>query len=121
VRLELGRPVRCTDDVVGELADLVIDPVKKRVTHLVVKPHDGLGEGHLVPIELAEAAAKGPDISLKCTSEDVRRLPHAEEFTYLRLEEALQSDPDGVVGFRYWLAMPSYEDAGFDGYVTGLV
>jgi len=120
VRLELGRPVRCTDDVVGELADLVIDPVKKRVTHLVVKPHDGLGEGHLVPIELAEAAAKGPDISLKCTSEDVRRLPHAEEFTYLRLEEALQSDPDWDVGVTNVLALPYYEDAGFDGYATGV-
>ena len=38
MRLELGAPVRCTDEELGELADLVIDPVMKRVTHLVVNP-----------------------------------------------------------------------------------
>jgi hypothetical protein len=27
MRLELGTPVRCTDDTFGELADVVIDPI----------------------------------------------------------------------------------------------
>ena len=37
MRLELGNPVRCSDGVFGELADVVIDPTTKHVTHLVVR------------------------------------------------------------------------------------
>ena len=35
--LEIGDRVRCTDGVYGELADIDIDPLEKRVTHLVVE------------------------------------------------------------------------------------
>ena len=38
MRLELGSPVNCTDGPFGELADVVVDPTKRRVTHLVVDP-----------------------------------------------------------------------------------
>lgn len=37
MRLELGGRVDCSDGTFGELADVVIDPTTKRVTHLVVK------------------------------------------------------------------------------------
>ena len=37
MRLEIGNRVRCTDKVYGELADMVVDPLEKRVTHLVVQ------------------------------------------------------------------------------------
>jgi sporulation protein YlmC with PRC-barrel domain len=47
VRLELGSPVNCTDGPFGELAEIVIDPTKRRVTHLVVEPHGG--EALVVP------------------------------------------------------------------------
>src|SRR6478672_6727055 len=55
VRLELGSPVNCTDGPFGELADIVIDPTKRRVTHLVVAPDGDHGKAKLVPIELASA------------------------------------------------------------------
>ena len=54
MRLELGAPVHCTNDVLGELADVVIDPIRKRVTHLVVEPHHEHGHARLVPVELVE-------------------------------------------------------------------
>ena len=54
MRLEIGTRVNCTDGVYGELADIVIDPLKKRVTHLVVQPEQGVGEARLVPIQLAK-------------------------------------------------------------------
>jgi sporulation protein YlmC with PRC-barrel domain len=114
VRLELGRPVRCTDEVVGELADLVVDPVEKRVTHLVVRPKHGTGQGHLVPIELAERG--GDEIALTCTAAEVQQLPHAEEFSYLRLDELPGNDPDWDVGVTDVLALPYYESGGLDGY-----
>ncbi len=115
VRLELGTEVRSSDDeVVGELADVVIDPIKQRVTHLVVKPHHGHGQTHLVSIELA--SAEGGAISLSCPAEDVRALPNVEEFAYLRLGEAPVADPDWDVGVTNVLALPYYESAGFADY-----
>jgi sporulation protein YlmC with PRC-barrel domain len=84
-----------------------------------VKPHGGLDEAHLVPIELAETAAKGPDISLKCTSEDVRRLPRASEFAYLRLDEVPERDLDWDIGVTSVLALPYYQGEVYDGYVGG--
>ena len=60
--------------MLGELADVVIDPTTKRVTHLVVQPHHEHGQARLVPIELAEGGDEGqPEISLRCTVEEVRR------------------------------------------------
>jgi hypothetical protein len=109
MRLELGTSVRCSDDVFGELADVVIDPITKRVTHLVVQPHEGHSLARLVPIELAEDAENGKqEISLRCTVEDVRRLEHVQEFAYLRLGESPASDPDWDVGIEDVLALPYY-------------
>ena len=44
MRLEIGNRVRCTDGAYGELADIVIDPLEKRVTHLVIQPEQDDGE-----------------------------------------------------------------------------
>jgi len=69
MRLELGTPVRCTDRPYGELADVVIDPIANRVTHLVAKPSGG-GSARLVPIELVEAGDDDEDeIRLRCTTD----------------------------------------------------
>ena len=53
MRLEIGNRVRCTDGVYGELADIVIDPLEKRVAHLVVQP-EGMGEARLVAHQAGE-------------------------------------------------------------------
>jgi sporulation protein YlmC with PRC-barrel domain len=117
VRLELGRRVRSSDDiVVGELADVIIDPVKRRVTHLVVKPHHGHGESRLVSIEAADADDMAGEIVLHCSESVVRRLPNVEEFAFLRLGETPVSDPDWDVGVTNVLAYPYYESAGLIEY-----
>jgi sporulation protein YlmC with PRC-barrel domain len=119
-RLELGKAVRCTDGVVGELGDVVIDPVGKRVTHLVVRPHHGSGDARLVPVELAGGGDEGGEISLRCTKEDVERLPNVEEFAYLRMGEVPVGDEEWDVGIEDVLALPYYpyyEGTGLGGYV----
>jgi hypothetical protein len=81
MRLELGTPVRCTDDTFGELADVVIDPISKRLTHLVVRPRHQEGEApRLVPVELAEGGEEESEISLRCTVDEVNRLEPVQEF-----------------------------------------
>jgi sporulation protein YlmC with PRC-barrel domain len=116
MRLEFGQQVRCTDIVVGELADVVIDPVEKRVTHLVVRPHHRQGDARLVPIGLAESG-DGDVISLECTADEVAALPNVEALAYLRAATDAVSDPEWDVGVRDVLALPYYESGGI-GYVS---
>lgn len=120
--LELGGSVLCEDGALGELADVVIDPTTKRVTHLVVQPRDD-GQARLVSIDLAQDG-DGQEISLRCTVEDVRRLAPVHEVTYLRLGEFPVDDPDWDVGIQEVLAMPYYEpglDAGAYGGDAGVI
>jgi sporulation protein YlmC with PRC-barrel domain len=117
MRLELGRPVHCTDGVFGELADVVIDPTKKRLTHLVVRPHELDGRSRLVPVALAEPGDEGDSgITLRATKDELERLPQVNEHAFLRLGELPVDDPDWDVGTQDVLAMPYYESAEFGGY-----
>jgi sporulation protein YlmC with PRC-barrel domain len=110
MRLELGTSVRCTDDSFGELADVVIDPISKRLTHLVVRPrHEEDGQARLVPVELAATGDEGSEISLRCTVDELNKLEPVREFAYLRLDEVPVEDPDWDVGVEDVLALPYYE------------
>jgi sporulation protein YlmC with PRC-barrel domain len=109
VRLELGSPVQCTDGPFGEVADVVVDPTKRRVTHLVVEPHHRHGLARLVPIEFASVQeGPPPAVSLRCTVEEVRRLEPVQEFAYLRLGEVPDDDPGWDIGVESVLAQPYY-------------
>jgi sporulation protein YlmC with PRC-barrel domain len=118
VRLELGKPVRGGGgEVVGELADVIVDPAQKRVTHLVVKTSHADLESRLVPIELVvRGADAGSAISLRCTPEELAALPNVEDFTYMRLGEPLVDDPEWDVGVTTVLTAPSFESTGFPEY-----
>lgn len=118
MRLELGTPVRCSDDVYGDLADVVIDPTSKRLTHLVVEPrHQEEATAKLVPVELAEAGEDDQEaIVLRCTVEEMNKLEPVHEFAYLRLGEFPVDDPVWDVGVQNVLAMPYYEYAGLGPY-----
>jgi sporulation protein YlmC with PRC-barrel domain len=118
MRLELGTPVRCADAAYGEVADLVIDPTRKRVTHVVVRPHDQEGTANrLVPVDLIDAAASEREVLLRCSAEDVNALDTVQEVAFLRLGEVPTEDPDWDVGVSDVLASPYYEGAGFGDYV----
>jgi sporulation protein YlmC with PRC-barrel domain len=120
MRLELGKSIRCTDELYGELADVVIDPIAKQVTHLVVEPKNGDDTARLVPIELVESGDDAKEIRLRCTAEDVRQLDHVHEFAYLRMGQPPESDPDWDVGIEDVLALPYYESPEIMGYEGGL-
>ena len=114
MRLEIGTRVRCTDGVYGELADVVIDPLKKRVAHLVVHPEQRVGDARLVPIELATGRDdEQREIELACTLDEAQRFESVHEAGYLRLGVSTAEDPDWDVGVEDVLAMPYY-DAGLD-------
>jgi len=108
MRLELGCPVSCTDAPFGQLADIVIDPLSRRVTHLVVRPHrDGDG-ARLVPIERAGVAGVG--IQLDCSAADVEALDQVHESAYLRVGQSPVADPGWEIGVQDFLALPVYQE-----------
>jgi len=109
MRLEIGNRVRCTDGVFGELADIVIDPLERRVTHLVIQPSQGEGGRRLVPIQLAKGRDdEQREIELECTLDEAQAFETVQEFAYLRLGESPTEDPEWDVGVEDVLAMPYY-------------
>jgi sporulation protein YlmC with PRC-barrel domain len=77
----IGAEVSCTDGVCGEVSRVVVDPVARAVTHLVVEPKHRFGLGRLVPLGLVDA---GPDgIRLGCTLAEFGQLEAAEETQFL--------------------------------------
>src|SRR6266850_3790952 len=109
MRLELGKPVRCTDGVFGELADVVVDPTENRVTHLVARPHGLDGVSRLVPVELAEATGDDkPEVSLRCGIEEVQALDYVQEYAYLRMGDVPAEDSSWDVGVETLLSTPQY-------------
>jgi sporulation protein YlmC with PRC-barrel domain len=108
MRLDLGSPVECSDAKVGELADVVIDPTTRRVTHLVVEPHHRHDQAQLVPVELARGD-DGDAIRLGCTQTEFAELPRIAEIEYLRLGEFPVEDPRWDVGIGEMLALPYYD------------
>jgi len=110
VRLDLGSPVRCTDDVFGALADVVIDPTTRRVTHLVVQPRRQSESTRLVPVERARGGEDADGtILLDGSVAEIGQLEAVREAAYLRLGEFPVADPDWEVGVEEMLALPYYQ------------
>jgi sporulation protein YlmC with PRC-barrel domain len=117
MRLEIGDRVRCTDGVWGELADIVIDPLEKRVTHLVVRPEQGEEEARLVPIQLAKGRDdEQREIELECSLHESQGFESVHEAAFLRLGERPTEDPDWDVGVEEVFAMPYYANVDYDGF-----
>lgn len=77
----IGAEVTCEDGVCGDLRRVVIDPIARTVTHLVVEPRHRRYTGHLVPIALVDATSR--ELRLRCTLAEFESLEDAEETEYL--------------------------------------
>lgn len=77
----IGSEVLCTDGACGELRRVVVNPVARELTHLVVEPRLPDGNGRLVPIDLVDSS--GEEIRLRCSLSEFRALEKAEETHFL--------------------------------------
>ena len=111
MRLELGSPIWCADTAFGELADVVIDPIARRVTHLVVQPQHRHDAARLVSIDRVRSTADG--ITLDFSVEELERLEPLQETAFLRVGQLPVADPDWEVGVSEMYALPLYP--GVDG------
>jgi len=79
-----GAPVVCSDGACGDISRLVVDPVARSVTHIVVEPKHSAGQGRLVPIRLV--GESGGQICLSCSSAEFDDLDYAEETHFISSE-----------------------------------
>jgi hypothetical protein len=96
--------VELADGTPGEVADLVVDPRARRVTHLVVSVaglHDG---ARLIPIEAMVSCAD--HVLLSWSSAQAARAPHVQEIALLDLESWPQTSDGWDVGVVRMLAYP---------------
>jgi hypothetical protein len=77
----IGSAVSCSDGACGELRRVVVDPVARALTHLVVEAKHRQGRGRLVPVDLV--ISSGPKIQLGCATAEFEALEHAEEERFL--------------------------------------
>ena len=77
----IGVDANCADGICGEVSRVVVDPIARTVTHLVVEPKHRLGLGRLVPLDLVDATTG--EIRLRCTLVEFEKLDHAEERQFL--------------------------------------
>ena len=78
----IGSEVVCSEGACGDLRRVVVNPVARALTHLVVEPRFQEGTGRLVPIDLVDSAAN--EIRLRCTIAEFHALEEAEETHFLQ-------------------------------------
>jgi len=79
----IGTEVFCSDGICGRLTRVVLDPVARTLTHLVVEPAHQRGTGRLVPLDLVASALDSGRIRLRCTLARFEALENAEETRFL--------------------------------------
>lgn len=105
MRLDLDSPVVCSDGAFGELADVIIDPGTRRVTHLVVQQHDRHDSARLVPIDHARVPEDGT-IALDWTVAQVGELKTLETTAYLPLGQRPAEARESDVGIEEAFELP---------------
>jgi sporulation protein YlmC with PRC-barrel domain len=77
----IGAAAACSDGPCGVVTRVVVDPVARELTHLVIEPEHRSGLGRLVPLAMVEA--DGGDVRLRSTLAEFEQLPSAEETDFL--------------------------------------
>ena len=88
----IGADASCTDGACGQVSRVIVNPVAREVTHLVVDPKHRHGPGRLVPVDLVDATTG--QIRLRCTLAEFQALRPAEE-----TESVPDLDPTGHPGY----------------------
>ena len=103
----IGTGVTCSDGPCGVLARVIVDPVARTLTHLVVEPEHARDTARLVPVELVDPDSTVDAISLGCDRERFDLLEYAQ------IEEFLPAGDDELgYGRENTLWMPYFPYGG---------
>jgi sporulation protein YlmC with PRC-barrel domain len=73
----IGADASCSDGACGHVSRIVVDPVAREVTHLVVDQKNRNASGRLVPVDLVDATTG--QLRLRCTLAEFQALQPAQE------------------------------------------
>jgi sporulation protein YlmC with PRC-barrel domain len=97
----IGATATCTDGECGTVTRVVVDPVARAITHLVVQPKHRYDAGRLVPVDLVDA--KAGEMQLGCTLAEFEMLDLAEETQFLPgISEDADYVQDQVLSWAYY-------------------
>jgi sporulation protein YlmC with PRC-barrel domain len=80
-QITIGVTAQCSDGECGAVSRVVIDPVARTLTHIVVEPRHRQGLGRLVPLDLITSS--NDEVTLRCSVDEFERLDKAEETDFL--------------------------------------
>jgi len=97
----IGAEASCTDGVCGEVTRVVVDPVARAVTHIVVEPKNREGLARLVPLDLVDDTAG--EVRLRCTIAEFDALDPAEETQFVPGSSGYAAyGPEDIVAWPYY-------------------
>ncbi len=97
----IGAGASCTDGGCGKVTRVVVNPVTRAVTYLVVEPRHQYDRGRLVPLDLIDATTG--EIRLRCTLAEFEELDPAEETQFLPGTPGYPGyDPEQVMFMPYY-------------------
>jgi sporulation protein YlmC with PRC-barrel domain len=97
----IGVDASCTDGVCGEVSRVIVNPVARAVTHLVIEPKHRHDCGRLVPLDLIDDTPG--EIRLRCTLAEFEELAPAEETQFLPGTPGYPGyDPEQVAFMPYY-------------------
>ena len=73
----IGADASCSDGACGQVSRIIVNPVGREVTQLVIEQKHRNGSGRLVPVDLVEATTG--QIRLRCTLAEFEALPPAQK------------------------------------------
>ena len=112
--LKLGTPVRCGEDVVGSVGDVVIEPATRRLTHVVVDTSENATR--LVPVELVADGGEAAEMTLTCSPAELMALDSVRQFAFLHFDDFPKGDADSDVGVEDVRSVPYGEPGQFGDY-----
>jgi len=97
----IGATAVCTDGDCGTVTRVVVDPVARAITHLVVQPKHRYDAGRLVPVDLVEARAG--ELQVGCTLAEFDMLDLAEETRFMPgISDDADYVQDQVLSWAYY-------------------
>ena len=112
--LKLGTPVRCGDEDVGSVTDVVIEPATRRLTHVVVETEEN--GTRLVPVEHVADGGEAAEMTLTCSVDELMALDPVRQFAFLQLDEFPEGDEKSDVGVEDVRSVPYGEPGQFGDY-----
>lgn len=84
---KLTAKARCADGEVGTVSKIIVDPLSREISHVVVRERNGQGADRRVPIEQVEAVPNEEEIVLGCSSEAFGQCPVLNRDDYVTIHD----------------------------------